>query len=630
MTKIVDPDSLVLNTEVIIDTGAKTIELAVAGNLDDSFPGSTSGVTLQAVYSFLKEEWKDNTSLNKFKFPIKMFTKTDGTLQNEWTWKEESPGVSQTRQLIRDGGWTEVPVGAEPDGDQYAGIISLGNFDDDADQSYYQQVTGFAASTTDFDKSGNLNEAIKIYDGSGTPDYTDYLKVFLRIADGAGTGKLYSSYNLISEQGLSLLEPVLYRLPLANSEDLKIDTSDATIESATEPWQSMKVNYLKGQLFETAEVRGGGDPYVVTDVVRSTNGRWGFCSTGGTMDAAGVADFTTNGGTAVFEAYDGEEQIGTNYYAFNRIVTGGSGSPDGTAQQIYNFTQWALRQTSDINADDTPSVNQQGFGTVNGNVAVDLLEYVGDTLKTKPGVLIRDFDVNDQNDMVFRDITLDGGGLDSEYVPVTTTERTYPFVSAGTISFSSNLVSETDANTKYAMYFTYITTTTGTNISTTGSSGLTTTFNWTGTTLDHLIVSDYITVSGFVTNTENNGVYLVDSLGSDTATCTKQDGINPTNDAGGDSVTVLENAFDTAGAIIVDDNSATDIAGEITASSINFDFDYTNNVQGGRSGGTDAPITFVAQGLPLAEWVSVTSTLTQATGLSITVTANDERNYANP
>ncbi|MEK6862127.1 MAG: SIMPL domain-containing protein [Nanoarchaeota archaeon] len=60
------------------------------------------------------------------------------------------------------------------------------------------------------------------------------------------------------------------------------------------------------------------------------------------------------------------------------------------------------------------------------------------------------------------------------------------------------------------------------------------------------------------------------------------------------------------------------------------DFDYTNNVQGGRTGGTAAPVTVVAQGLPLAEWVSVTSTITQATGISITVTANDERNYSNP
>ncbi|MEK7526144.1 MAG: hypothetical protein AAB546_01550 [Patescibacteria group bacterium] len=613
MAKLVDPDSLNQGTEVVISTGAKTIQLLVAGNLADSNPGSTSGVTLQAVYSFLKEEWKTDTNLNKFKFPIKMFTKTDGTLQNGWTLAD-----SQTRQLIRDGGWTEV------DGDQYAGIISLGNFDSSADQAYYQQVAGFSASTTNFDKTGNLNEAIRIKD-QGVTDYTGYLKVFLRIASGTGTGKLFSSYNLISEQGLSLLEPVLYRLPLSNSTDLKINTSDATIDSATSPWQEVKIVYLKGAGFTTAAATS----YSIADVVKDGTGRWAFCTGAGTVTTPSNG-YATFGGTSTWQAYDGEQQIGTTYYAFNRVVYLTSGT--ATAQQIYNWGQRQLRKTSNINTGTTTNNGTQGgYGTVNGNVAVDLLEYVGDTLKTKPGVLIRNFNVNDQNSMVFRDITVDGGGLNSEGVPLTSTERTYPFVAAGTITFSTNLVSETDANTKYTMYFTYITTTTGTNIGISGSSGSTCTLGWTGTTLDHLVNGDYIKTSGFAA-TNDNGVFLVGAVdtGANTAALTKQDSNNPVNEAAGASVTVEENPFDTAGAIIVDNNAGSDISGQITSSTVNFDFDYTNNVQGGRTGGTAAPVTVVAQGLPLAEWVSVTSTITQATGISITVTANDERNYSNP
>lgn len=86
MAKLVDPDSLSgqdpTPTEVILDTTAKTIQLVVAGNLFNTSPGSTSGVTLQCVYSYLKEEWKTVAALNKFKFPIKMYTKTDGTFIN--------------------------------------------------------------------------------------------------------------------------------------------------------------------------------------------------------------------------------------------------------------------------------------------------------------------------------------------------------------------------------------------------------------------------------------------------------------------------------------------------------------------------------------------------------------------
>lgn len=50
MPLIVDPDSLSQNTEVTINTTAKSITLTKAGNLSDD------GVTLQCVYSFLKEE----------------------------------------------------------------------------------------------------------------------------------------------------------------------------------------------------------------------------------------------------------------------------------------------------------------------------------------------------------------------------------------------------------------------------------------------------------------------------------------------------------------------------------------------------------------------------------------------
>lgn len=604
MAKLVDPDSLAQATEVVVNTGAKTIQLIATGNLSNADPGSTSGVTLQCVYSFLKEEWKTDTALNKFKFPIKMFTKTDGTLQNSWTWADAT-----TRTLVRDAGWTET------DGDQYSGIISLGNFDETTDQAYYQQVTGYASSTTNFDKTGNLNESIKIYDGTGTPNYTGYLKTFLRIEQ-----KLYSSYNLISEQGLSLLEPVLYRLPLSNSTDLKAILADTSITGS--PYTGMKINYLKGTGFTTA----AATTYVIGNVVKDGTGRWAFCTTGGTVSSPSGA-YASFGGTSVWEAYDGEQQIGSTYYAFNRIITGNS----ATAQQIYMWAQMKLRDATDINADDTTHVSTQGgYGTVYGTVASDLLEYVGDTLKTKGGVLIRSFNLNDRNSMVFRDITVDGGGLNSEDIPVVTTERTYPFVSAGTIGFSTNLVAESDADTKYAMYFTYITRKTGTDISIASASGSTAVLTSTSTSLAYVLTGDYLKITGF-TAAVDNGVWQATGNGTATTVAvTKLDGATVTNESAGATVIIDENPFDSAGAIIVKDNNTTDITGTITSASITFDFDYTNNIQGGRTGGTEAPVTVVAQGLPLSEWVSVESTITQGTGINISVTANDERNYANP
>src|SRR3990167_11050496 len=102
MAKIVDPDGLEQTTDVVISTGAKTIQIVTSGAVSNASPGSTSGVTLQALYSFAKEEWKDDTALNKFKFPLKMYTKTDGTFINGWVFKN-----ADSRNVIRDGGWTE-------------------------------------------------------------------------------------------------------------------------------------------------------------------------------------------------------------------------------------------------------------------------------------------------------------------------------------------------------------------------------------------------------------------------------------------------------------------------------------------------------------------------------------------
>lgn len=515
MAKIVDPDQLAQGTEVVIDTTGKTIQLLVAGNLDNTSPGSTSGVTLQAVYSFLKEEWRTDNALNKFRFPLQMFTKTDGQFINGWTFEDAT-----SRTLIRDAGWTE---GAN----EYAGIISLGNFDDTADQAYYANVVGYDETTTDFDKSGNLNEAILI------TGFTGYLKPFLRIE-----AKTYAEYDLLNEQGLALLEPVLYRLPLANLTDLAVTETDANID-ANAPYTGMKINFLAGVGFTTW---ANSTVYPAGSVVQSLTGRWFFSALGGTSSGTDVGDDV---GVTDWAVYDGELQIGSSYYAFNRIVNANGGSHE----EVYNWLQRQLRKTTDINADDSPTANQRSGLTILGNVAASTGGFVGDQLQSGRGLAITNFDGNSINNITQFDITVDGGGIDAiTLLPDTSTGRTYPFTAAGTLEFSANLVSEPDVDTRYVMYFT---------------------------------------------------------------------------NAGG-------NLFDTANAIIVDDNSGVDIDGQITGASIGWDFDYDNNVQGGRSAGTDAAVTVVAQGLNGAQWVLVTFTITRSVGQTITVNAPDERNYANP
>jgi hypothetical protein len=90
------------------------------------------------------------------------------------------------------------------------------------------------------------------------------------------------------------------------------------------------------------------------------------------------------------------------------------------------------------------------------------------------------------------------------------------------------------------------------------------------------------------------------------------------------------NNFDDSDAIIVQDNHSSDIAGNISSSSVQFTFDYDGNTQGGRTAGTDAPITVVAIGLDKAQYVKATSTIGRSNANSVSLVASLERNYSNP
>jgi hypothetical protein len=623
MAKVVDPDTLALivnptsavpetDEEVIVDTDAKTIEVTLLGAVDDDSPGSTSGVTKQCFYSFLKEEWRTNATLNKFKFPLKAIYEAKFVWQYGW-----QPANAQTRDLFRDAGWQEI------DGSEYACMISLGTQYDTTQQSNYQQVAGFDQAVTDFDKTGTLDEAVQIYDG-GSNDYRDYLKLFLREWE-----RTYTDYNILVEQGFSALTYIAYRAPLSNANDIKNDGSvtQVFIDGANQPYEDMELQYYRGTLFETV----ADQAYVIDNVVLENNGagsRWWRCTTGGTLSGTtGVPKASWTLGGSVWEAYPGERQIETGVYsAFNRAVQYNGVGTLPTKEQIYLFCQNALTKASDIN--DDPET--ETYGTVNGEVAVRLAYWVGDILHSWPGVNFDDYNANDTNSLVLHDITVDEG-LDSEDVPLVSDDLTYPFTAAGNIVFSQNLVDEADSDTLFRMYHQYTYSQQRTDFVVTGVSGASATLETTGG-LFHLEVDDYFVVSGFVTNVANNGVKKVTAFASDGLSVDYTDmlGVTQVADVTGDTVTVKEKAYDTASAVVVTDNAASPIEGIITTQNESFDFNYDGNVDGGRTAATDAPVVVVAQGLGGAEWIFAEFTITRTTGLSFPVNAPDELTYLNP
>lgn len=615
MAKIVDPDQLAQATEVTFATSTKKIDLAIAGNLDDNAPGRSSGVTHQALYSFAKEEWLTDTALQKIKFPFDPIFEAKFDWVNDW-----QPEDAQTIDLIRDGGFRVVLLD-----DEYACIISLQSFNaPGSDLAYYWQLTGFTAATTNFDKTGELNEPILIFDG--TTDYRDFLKVALRVQ-----GKTYGYGNLIVDQDLSALTYQAYRLPLSNASDPNVTESDANIDTIT-PYTNLRINYLKGSGFTTwanSTVYAAGA--VVLDAIRqsngSSNGTWWFTPAGGTSSGTGTAD---DAGVTDWESYTGEEQIGAEWYAFNRILDASTGT--ATRTQFYEFGMRQLRQTGDINDNALGGANQGTFGTVNGLVARELFDFVGADLVTRGGVLVRDFDANDTNNLKFSDITVDGGGLDADSVAATTTQRTYPFVAAGNLVFNAALVAEPDVDTVYRLQYQYTTSDVGTDIAVTSASGDTATLTSSTTNFTtNFTNGDYLQISGFLTNAVNNGIFVITgAVTSTTMPVRKVNGETLINETAGDSVSLLNDPYDTPDAITVNNNAGSPITGQITSASIAFDYDYDGNVQGGRTAATDAPVVLSGQGKASAQWQFANFTITRAVGLSFPLNANADRVYANP
>lgn len=250
MVKILDPDLLIRNTEIIFDfttPSAKTIRLAVAGNL------STDGVTLQAVYSKCKELWKTAADLIRIPFPFDAITPTQFDLVNDWNWFD-----STTRGLIRDAGWS-VRDSSGNSLEEWAGIISLGTLASPTDQIYYQQASGGAA--TNFNLTGAVNQAVQIFkSGAGAFDRRSFLKLFSR-----EQGKTYAQASL-SDIGVTTMTYQTYSFPISTAQDLKISASDATI-AANAPYTGMSITY-----FGTPQSRTIGASSYSFDVIINGNG----------------------------------------------------------------------------------------------------------------------------------------------------------------------------------------------------------------------------------------------------------------------------------------------------------------------------------------------------------------------
>ena len=246
------------------------------------------GITLQAIYSFGKDEWRVdslitdlagdyNDDLIRTEYPLEAITSEQfevggGTAHDNWNWFND-----YTRKKVRTGGWAEKTRNQTGDQDlsRWTGVVTLGALDIDT-QVYYQQVD-VLTTKTDFTFTGVVNESVQVLDdpnqdgayGDGF-DRRTYLKLFAR-----KKGRTYAQSE-IADIGVSSLQTIVNRFPLTAVVDAAITITDAQI-FGTAPY-----SFASDPNGTVAEIETGTDG-------SKTAGGTTFTSAGSTFLANGVA-----------------------------------------------------------------------------------------------------------------------------------------------------------------------------------------------------------------------------------------------------------------------------------------------------------------------------------------------------
>ena len=254
MAKLTNRSQLVVGTNLIIDETARTIQLVAAGNLD-----AKSGCTWQALYSKLVDLWNTPTYQDS-PFPVYSIDAlsgqfqigTDGSTFSGWSFESDT-----TRQMLRDGGWSEFSSSGILLR-QYVGIVGLGTVSAGS-QLYYQRAPTDAP--TNFTFADQCNEGIQIYGNidNGNFDKREYFKGFVR-----EYGKKYKD-SVLSDTGKSATGANIVNLLLSNEDDLKIQAVDEQMTSA--PYSNITVTYYNSDQMRTI----GGSSYPFRVIIDGNN-----------------------------------------------------------------------------------------------------------------------------------------------------------------------------------------------------------------------------------------------------------------------------------------------------------------------------------------------------------------------
>ena len=292
MAKITSKASLNVGTELTIDEPGRVITLNAAGNLV-----AKDGVTLQALYSKLVDLWATATYQDS-PFPMYAIDALSGQFQIGTDgatfsgWKFSDADSDATRNMLRDGGWSEWSA-AGVKLQEYAGFIGLGGITPATTvQPYYHLASTDAP--VDFPFTDQFNVGVKVYGDAthGNFDKRTYAKTFCR-----EYGKKFKS-SVLADTGATATGANKQNFLVSNEDDLKITG-------------------LLGAVQATGDAAMSGAPY----------------------SGITVAYYTANQARTI-------AGVSRNF----KIIIQGNG---GTLEQIYAKVQYLLRQNSDINTGGT-------------------------------------------------------------------------------------------------------------------------------------------------------------------------------------------------------------------------------------------------------------------------------------
>ncbi len=169
---------------------------------------------------------------------------TDGPTYSGW-----APYDDTTRNMLRDGGWTEYD-GYGSITRIYAGFVGLGSINSGA-QPYYQLTT--TDTPHNFPFADQFNVGVRVYGDANNGDFDTrvYAKTFVR-----EQGKKYKD-SILSDTGKTATGAYVVNFLISNEDDLKVTAADSSMTNA--PYSGITVSYYSTD--QSVSIGGSSYPF---------------------------------------------------------------------------------------------------------------------------------------------------------------------------------------------------------------------------------------------------------------------------------------------------------------------------------------------------------------------------------